>query len=146
MIERGHEPLTFGSDEGDAHVAVPARGGNLVIVGDETYTDDPFGFAQIIDTSDSTRVGAFAADDTLEGSADDGLYLAHNVVARGNRAYFSWYDDGVRVVDFSKPSQPREIAAFSPGGGSSFWSSYVHENLVLGSDFAGGGLYILQVK
>ena len=55
-------------------------------------------------------------------------------------------DDGIRVVDFSNPSEPREIAAFVPEGPSSFWGVYPHRNLVLGSDWLGGDLYILKMR
>lgn len=149
MIGQGIEPPTFGSDEGDAHVAVPAHGGDIVVVGDETYTDDPFGFARVFDTSDATnphQISAFATENTLNASAEDGLFSAHNVIVKRNWAYWSWYDDGIRVFDISNPTAVREVAAFSPGGGSSFWGVYVHRNLVLGSDYTGGGLYILQLR
>ena len=144
------EPETFGSDEGNAHVAVPARGGNLLLVGDEDFfAGPPFGFLRIFDTQDPAspiQIGAYATENTLANPNPGVSFSAHNVVVRGNRAYLSWYDDGIRVVDFSNPSQPREIAAFVPEGPSSFWGVYAHRDLVLGSDWFGGGLYILRVR
>ncbi len=52
FIGRGIEPPTFGSDEGNAHAAVPAQGGNLVIIGDEDVRSGPWGFLRVFDTSD----------------------------------------------------------------------------------------------
>ena len=74
-----------------------------------------------------------------------GGFSAHNIIVRGNRAYISWYDDGIRVLDFSQPENIREIAAFVPDVPASFWGIYVHQDLVLGSDYLGAGLYILQL-
>jgi len=143
------EPETLGSDEGNAHVAVPAGGGNLLLIGDEDFTAGPWGFLRVFDTQDpasSVQVGAYATENTLTNPNPAISYSVHNVVVRGSRAYLSWYDDGIRVVDFSNPSEPREIAAFVPEGPSSFWGVYPHRNLVLGSDWLGGDLYILKMR
>lgn len=149
LISRAGEPVTFGSNEGNAHVAVPARGGNLMIVGDEDFTAGPWGFLRIFDTSDlgnPVEIGAYATENALTNPNPlAASFSAHNLVVQGNRAFVSWYDDGIRVIDFSQPSAPREIAAFVPERLSSFWGVYVHQNLILGSDL-GGGLYILQLK
>ena len=150
MIGRANGPETFGSDEGNAHVAVPAQGGNLLIVGDEDFTAGPWGFLRFFDISDRAnpvQVGAYATDNALQADGPTAIsFTAHNVVVRGSRAYVSWYDDGIRVIDFSDPTNPREIAAYSPGGLTSFWGVYAHRDLVLGSDFVSGGLYILKLK
>ena len=150
LIGRAVEPPTFGTDEGDAHVAVPARGGNLLLVGDETVIPDPWGFVRIFDTSDPAnpvQVGAYATENALNAPEGDlAGFSAHNIIVHGNRAFMSWYDDGIRVLDFSQPNYPREVAAFVPEAAASFWGIYVHRNLVLGSDFVGAGLYILKLK
>ena len=55
------------------------------------------------------------------------------------------YDDGIRVVDFSDPSDPHEIASFIAPGAPDvgfFWGVYFHRGLILGSDIF-SGLYIL---
>ncbi len=142
------EPL---DSEGNAHVAVPAHGGNLLVVGDEDFTAEPWGFMRFFDTSDPSNpveVGTFATDNSLNHpqAPFPVSFSAHNVIVRGNRAFISWYNDGIRVLDFAQPDAVREIAAFTPGGNASFWGVYVHHNLVLGSDVVGGDLYILQVK
>jgi hypothetical protein len=147
LIGRGIEPPTFGSDEGNSHNAVPAQGGNLVIVTDEDFAPFPAGFLRIFDTSDPGnpfQIGAYATDGTLNNPSGD--HGAHNVIVRGSRAYLSWYREGIRVVDISQPANPREIAAFVPPPGTSpgfFWGVYVHKDLILGSDEE-GGLFILK--
>lgn len=157
LLGRGIEPPTFGSDEGNLHNAVPARDGNLVLVADEDFTALPFGFLRIFDTSDRNnpvQIGAFATDKSL---TNDGIvpslpfslvFSIHNIVVRGSKAYISWYDEGIRVVDFSNPSNPREIASFIAPGAPDvgfFWGVYVHRDLILGSDLF-SGLYILKLK
>ncbi len=145
LIGQGVEPAT---DEGNLHAAVPAQGGNLVVVGDEDVTPLPWGFLRIFDTSDPTNpteISTFATDGALNDSLN--LSSMHNIFVRGSRAYLSWYFEGIRVVDLSQPSNPREIASFiadpnqtSPG---LFWGIYVHQDLILASDIL-GGLFILK--
>ncbi|MEN8238189.1 MAG: hypothetical protein ABFR53_03190 [Actinomycetota bacterium] len=149
LLGRGDEPPTFGNDEGNAHVAVPARGGNLVLVGDEDFAPGPWGFLRVFDTSDTSNpyeIGAFATPGSL-GSDPDPATM-HNIVVQGNRAYLSWYFEGIRVVDFSQPTAPREVAAFIPDSADTsdgfFWGVYVHEGLVLASDLS-GGLFVLSL-
>lgn len=68
---------------------------------------------------------------------------------RGNTAYLSWYADGVRVIDISQPSAPREIASFVPPPVTDvipfqeIWGVYVDRDLILASGFF-GGLYVLK--
>lgn len=37
----------------------------------------------------------------------------HNVMARGDRAYFTYYQDGVRVLDLSDPTAPRLLGYYN---------------------------------
>ncbi|MCY1018430.1 LVIVD repeat-containing protein [Pyxidicoccus sp. MSG2] len=41
------------------------------------------------------------------------LTSIHNMVLRGTRLYVAWYHEGVRVLDVSDPSKPRELAYFN---------------------------------
>jgi hypothetical protein len=150
FIGRGVEPPTLGSDEGNTHAAVPAQDGNLVIVGDEDVAPGPWGFLRVFDSSDPAnpvQIGAFATD----GAQNDpsAVRSMHNIFIRGSRAYLSWYFEGIRVVDISQPSNPREIAAFIPDATRTspgfFWGIYVHNDLLLASDRL-GGLFILKLE
>jgi hypothetical protein len=144
------------SEEGNTHVAVPARGGNLVITGDEDFTPGPWGFMRIFDTSDPTapkQISTFATPNTLAAPPPVGDYSMHNVVVRGNTLYVSWYSDGVRVIDISDPYNPREIGSYVPpdtADPNGFWPTkavvwgiYVHGDLILASDI-NSGLHILK--
>ncbi|WP_232293188.1 LVIVD repeat-containing protein [Stigmatella aurantiaca] len=50
----------------------------------------------------------------------------HNMVLVGKRLYLSWYQEGVRVLDVSNPTQPQQVAYFNtfresdPGRGGYF--------------------------
>ncbi len=41
------------------------------------------------------------------------LTSIHNMVLVGTRLYVAWYHEGVRVLDVSDPSQPRQVAHFN---------------------------------
>ena len=152
MISQTTEPPALGSDEGDCHVAVPANGGNLVLVGDETFFTTPWGFLRIFDTSDPSnpvQVSTYATPNTLTNT-DPNLWTSmHNVIVKGSRAYISWYNEGIRVIDFSTPSDPVEIASFQAPQGTTnpslMWGVYVHKSYVLASDIS-GGLFILKMN
>ncbi len=144
------------SDEGNTHSAVPAQGGNLVIVGDEDLVEDPWGFMRVFDTTDATNpveVGQFHTEHTFGPSPDAGIYTAHNFVVRGATVYASWASDGVRLLDISAPAAPREIASFVPPdvpdprgilvAKTVVWGIYVQGDLIFASD-TNAGLYILK--
>lgn len=152
MIGRGQEVPALGSDEGNLHAAVPARGGNLTLVTDEDFSplfgSFPWGFLRIFDTSDPANpveIGQFATENALVSPSPASFtdFSAHNVEVRGNQAYISWYGDGIRVVDFTRPTAPREIASFALEPPSDFWGVHVEGDLILGSDMI-NGLFILK--
>ena len=91
-----------------------------------------------------------------------GTRSAHNVFVRGDRAYWAWFYNGIRVVDFSDCDAgdgfggctPTELAHF--GGGDfgaaepqqNFWGVYLHDHpngntYILGSD-RNGRLWIFD--
>jgi hypothetical protein len=43
-----------------------------------------------------------------------GDYVIHNPLLVDTDVYASWYSDGVRVIDTSDPTAPREVAYFVP--------------------------------
>ena len=50
--------------------------------------------------------------DTTDIAAGD--YVIHNNFLVGTTSYTSWYSDGVRVIDLSNPTAPKEVAYFVP--------------------------------
>ncbi|MCH7583344.1 MAG: hypothetical protein IIC72_12025 [Acidobacteria bacterium] len=144
-------------EEGDTHVAVPARGGNLVITGDEDFSPDPWGFMRVFDSQDEfapVQVGTYDTGN-LATPPSEGDFSMHNVIVRGNTAYVSWYSDGIQLVDISQPSSPRGIGSFIPEAADDpfgilpsapeMWGVYVQGNLILGSDM-NSGLHVLKTK
>src|SRR5712691_1685535 len=115
--------------EGDTHTAMPNASDTVLITDDEDFspTDlkaagepkepgDTWGFARIWAIADPARpqeVANFATPHSLTNKTD-GFYSVHNVEIVGSTAYFSWYSDGLRVVDISDPARPDEIAFFRP--------------------------------
>ena len=83
-----------------------------------------------------------------------GTYSSHNVQVEDNKAYISWYSDGVLVVDVSDPANPVEVARYhragpefeaENGGIQDVWGIYKIPNQpwIYASD-RNGGLYILK--
>jgi hypothetical protein len=136
-----------GSD-GDTHSIWLARGGNLLLTADEDF--DPgngtWGFLRLWSVKNPAapvEIGRFGTANALEPNFGC-CFSIHNPVVRGSTAYLSWYADGIRVVDISQPTAPREIASFVPDYEFPFvWGVYVDRDLIFASDFD-TGLYVLK--
>jgi hypothetical protein len=115
-----------------------------------------WGYLRIWDNRDPAnpvQLSTFATRNTLspEAAPTSGRawYTAHNPEVVGDRAYVSWYRDGVRAVDISRPSAPREMASWVGQGRPSgappvdIWSVVPHRGLLLASD-RNHGLYVLS--
>jgi len=107
-------------------------------------------FFDISDPANPVQLSTFATPNTNnEAVALDGTWSVHNPEVVGNTVYASWYSDGVRVLDISKPSAPREIGFWTGAGAPSdappvnIWSVLPHGDLLLVSD-RNFGLYILK--
>ena len=100
-----------------------------------------------------------SADPLADECDPRGTYSSHNVIVenQGNKiyAYFSWYTDGLIVVDVTDPYNPIEIARYDEsgaafeaqnGGIQDIWGVYKEENspFIYGSD-RNGGLYIFKM-
>lgn len=116
---------------------------------------DGWGFLRLFDLRDPAnpvQVGTFATANTFnEAVALEGIWSVHNPEIRGSTVYASWYSDGVRVIDISRPSAARETA-FWVGAGApadapavNIWSVVPHGDLLLASD-RNFGLYILKLQ
>ena len=116
---------------------------------------DGWGYLRIFDISDPSRprqLGAFATRNTNnEAVARTSTWSVHNPEVVGNTVYASWYDDGVRVIDISNPSSPREIASWKGAGAPKdapdveIWSVVPHAGLLLASD-RNFGLHVLRFQ
>ena len=113
---------------------------------------DGWGYGRVLDVSDPANIvelGQFATANVTAQPIPPGDHTMHNVIVDERRAYISWYADGIRVVDFTNPGKPREIARFvDEVNGSNMWGVYLfkHANgkkYILGSD-RNTGLWILE--
>lgn len=109
------------SDEGNAHSADYDRARNLLFVQDEDLTFScattprGFGYLRIYDVSDLAsprQIGSFRTHNSE--NSGDANYAVHHAVLVGNVLYTSWFADGIRAIDVSDPSSPREIGFFVP--------------------------------
>lgn len=109
-------------------------------------------FFDVSDPADPVPLSTFATPNTNnEDVATSGTWSVHNPEVRGNVVYASWYSDGVRVLDISRPAAPREIGFWAGEGAPAdappvnIWSAVPHGDLLLASD-RNYGLYILKQK
>lgn len=148
-------------------MAAEVTGGGTVTVDNVAFIEDGEGFMRVLDVTDPAnmvQVGSYATENALPPTNIDamGTRDAHNVVVRGTTAYWAWYYEGIRVVEFSdcqagdgfEGCTPTEVAHF--GGGDfgeeeppqDFWGVYLHDHpngstYILGSD-RDGGLWIFD--
>ncbi len=83
-----------------------------------------------------------------------GTYSSHNVVVDGDKAYISWYSEGVIVLDISDPYHPVEVGRYHQSGPAfeeanagpqDVWGIYKEAGSprIYASD-RNGGLYVLK--
>ena len=116
---------------------------------------DGWGYLRVVDIenpANPVELATFATENTNnEDVAIEGWWSVHNPEVRGDTVYASWYRDGVRVIDASNPSSPREIGSWIGEGAPAdappvdIWSAVPYGNLLLVSDRS-YGLYILKHK
>lgn len=70
----------------------------------------------------------------------------HNIMARGDKVISAWYQDGLRLVDLSDPTQPRLSSWYNtwdgmadPNNGHSFYEG------IIGVDEADGKIYAMDI-
>lgn len=130
--------------------ALKAIGATVISI-DSTF--DGEGFMRVLDVSNPENIvqlGHFATEGVFSLGDIPEDRTAHNVIVRDQVAYWSWYWEGMRVVDFSscepgggfESCTPTEIAHFvnsGEGAHSNFWGVFLHDHpdgntYILGSD------------
>jgi hypothetical protein len=157
--------------DGDGHSSTYDDARKLLFTADEDFCkasgagiEKGFGYLRVYDYSVKSaprQIARFRTPNstgTTDISAGD--YTIHNPMLHGTDVYISWYSDGVRVVDASDPTRPREVAYFVPpaiqnvvkpsqrgvlSNTTQVWGVFVDEDrdLVLASDM-NSGLWILR--
>ncbi len=130
-------------------------GGGTVTADSVSGIADGEGFMRVFDVTDPgniVQIGQYYTECTLpplNATAAGGTRDAHNVVVDGTTTLWAWYNEGIRVVDFSDGDAgdgfngctPVEVAHW--GGGpepiADFWGVYLHHHpngntYILGSD------------
>ncbi len=114
-----------GRADGDAHSSSYDDARRLLFTADEDFcktsgsgTDKGYGYLRVYDYSTlaaPVQIGEYRTPNSL-GTNDQraGDYVIHNPLVVGTDVYTSWYSDGVRVLDASDPTAPREVAHFVP--------------------------------
>ncbi len=160
--------LFFGHTRGN-QMAQAVAGGQNVTVEAVSGIEDGEGFMRVMDVTDPAnmvQIGSFVTEGVLPPANAQlmGTRDAHNVIVRGTTAYWAWYYEGIRVVDFSACRAGDGFEGCTPGitetahygGGTippaNFWGVYVHDHpngntYILGSDRGdgsptSGGLWI----
>ena len=131
--------------------AAAAAGADAVIIANNVAPDTPWSGLRIWDYSDPTapvlastfNTDCSAAFSPIEGCDPFGTYSVHNVIVEttGNKtkAYVSWYNDGMLVLDVSDPYNPVETARYIEPG-TDYWGVDKEKNspFFYGSDRNGG--------
>ena len=142
-----------------------AAGASAIVVSNNLTGSTPWSGVRIWDYSDPANPVLASTLDTVCSSLavfdpakcdERGTYSVHNVIVEGTKAYFSWYSDGVLIVDISDPYNPVEVARYHEagpefesrnGGIQNFWGIYkVPDEPWLYASDRNGGLYILKEK
>ncbi len=100
----------IGTSYSHATWAGVAGGRKIAIHGDEGMTPTEGGaFLRVIDADEASPtfmqvIGRYQSRKSV------GI---HNMILVGDRAYIAYYQDGIRVLDLSNPTQPREVAHYN---------------------------------
>jgi hypothetical protein len=155
--------LDFGSATSTAtHTALPVPGRDVLVVTDEQLANDCTGLqtrVRVVDIADERKPRVIAEFPVPDGDfcSRGGRFGPHNLhemrpgsLVDTNTIYVTWFNAGLRVMDISTPSEPKEIAYFvpeAPAGRSSIQFNDVlvaADGLVYVTDRFKGGLYIVE--
>ncbi len=156
--------LDFGASASTAtHTALPVPGRDLVVVTDEETVEEcqsPIRKqVRVVDVWDERRPRVISTFPVPEGDfcARGGRFGPHNLhemrpgtLVDPTTMYVTYFTAGLRVVDISDPTRPREVAYYVPEPPPGRRASQVNDVLVAAdglmyvTDRYAGGLYILE--
>jgi hypothetical protein len=141
------------------------KDGDVLIIGDEfagaaggptacTVEDAPTGALWFYDISDPENPKLLNYWSPPTTDRDSSFCTSHFYGTFPDRDWVvsGWYEEGVRVVDFSDPTNPKQVAFYDPEG-SVFWSAYPYKGHIFGNSFApagtddrnAGGVYVFEL-
>lgn len=114
----------------------------------ESYFDGG-GAIQFFDLSDPSQpveVGRYNTPNSINETLRSNPTV-HNSEVQGQYLYASWYQDGLRMLDISDPSQPQSVASWPLNNSPrvALWGVQVRDQFVYVSDF-NYGLYVLEFQ
>jgi hypothetical protein len=146
--------------QGNAHSTWLLPGEKTLIETHETLKGRPVVW-NVADPAHPVRLATVRLPYSLEpdGTFSGNLPLSdsvHDPKVVGNRAYFSWYGQGVALFDVKNPRKPRFVARFRPPAGrdrhdllcpgqscTAVWGVFPMPRYVLASDMS-TGLWVLS--
>jgi hypothetical protein len=155
------------NEQGNAHSAWAVRRSGLLIQTDEDFDPGPsgaleqsWGYVRIFSISNPAeprQLSTFKLPSTTTYPSPPGYWSVHDPKISGSLAYFSWYAEGVVVVDVSRPATPVQVAQFVPEPAADprgyfgppdvkfahVWGVFVDGSRVLVSDI-NSGLWVLE--
>jgi hypothetical protein len=110
-----------------------AGGRRVAVTGDEDWN----AHARIVDVDPASptymqRIGELELREEIS---------IHNIMAFGDRAYIAWYQDGVRIVDLSDPTQPSIVGYLNTWDGRD-GNSFYEAAIGIDVDPAQGLIYV----
>ena len=138
------------SNQGDTHSVWITPDGRTALLADEEF-EPPWGYLRILDVRDPShpmQIGRFDTANSLaqRPGGPETWYSIHNPLVddrNPTHAYLAWYADGVRLVDFSDPSNVQELASWVPAHDAQVWSVALMDDVVIVGD-VNTGLYVLR--
>lgn len=86
------------------HSAVGTIGGQTIAFEGGEHLGAHVRVLKVDDPESIVKIGEFKLRDVTS---------VHNILLQGTRLYVAWYQEGVRVLDVSNPTQPRQVAHFN---------------------------------
>ncbi|WP_342376168.1 hypothetical protein NVS55_33565 [Myxococcus stipitatus] len=83
------------------HSAVGTFGGKTIAFMGAEFNASHVRVLDVTDPTHIVKIGEFRLRQTTS---------MHNMLLRGNRLYVVWYHDGLRVLDVSNPTKPKQVA------------------------------------
>lgn len=126
----------YGEDSSHSNWVTEIGGRKIAVHGDEQWGSH----VHVVDVTEGTD--AFTTS-IAEWETRPEVSL-HNVMAAGDRAYLAYYQDGIRVLDLSDPTQPSQVAHYQtwPGYDRAYGRSFFEGAIGLDLDLARGRIYV----